>query len=223
MRLSTELVKFLLMSFNVLSLICGLILSVMGTIMVTHIKDVSNIKEMMSMNTVSIATLAMGVSVVLLSVLGCWGTLRGKVVQLRIYSVIILILFLCQLTFVIYLWTKYHAILMDVIKFVQKVFEQRKTDFNILHTFERFFKCCGENGDNDYIVNDETVPGSCCGHAAAKPCPKPFPIGCKNAVKIIWTSSAVVIKYGALILSGLLLVISLMGTHLANRIRSTED
>lgn len=66
--------------------ICGLILTVMGIIMVLRTKDVSSFAEMVSMNTVAIATLAIGSFVVTISLLGSFGTLRGKAGQLRIVS-----------------------------------------------------------------------------------------------------------------------------------------
>ncbi|XP_030573818.1 tetraspanin-1-like [Drosophila novamexicana] len=218
------LVKFLLILFNVLCLICGATLAILGALMVLDIKDVSYTKELLTVNSVSIVTLVLGTLVFIISLLGCCGALCGQPCQLRAYSLVMLILFVCQITFVIYVWTEFYAIRTHVVSFVKIVWKQRETDGILLHRLERQLKCCGMNGFMDYIKNGEHLPASCCGLPNSQTCPEAiFRGGCLDAFAHLWDSSAKVVKIGVLIVSGVIFTASMFASYLAHKIRRGNE
>ncbi|KAH8310490.1 hypothetical protein KR044_001676 [Drosophila immigrans] len=225
MNCRAEIVKFLLLLLNLLSMTCCIGLLVIAFPVVKDMKDFAEIKKYMTVNTVLIATIVMGFVVLLLSLLGCCGALRAKPYQLRTYSVIMLLLFVGQVILVIYVWTHHEEIRDKLSTILKEVWNSHKTHMpsdKILHKLEKHLKCCGLHGYTDYIREFEPIPPSCLGSSLNDESyhdKTAFHQGCLEAVTGLWDSYTKFIKYGALAASGVIFLASTFASYLAHKMR----
>uniref|UniRef100_A0A6P4EQ60 Tetraspanin n=1 Tax=Drosophila rhopaloa TaxID=1041015 RepID=A0A6P4EQ60_DRORH len=215
-------VKYVLFVFNILFVICGILLITFGSIMVSTIKDFSSVDETFTANSVAIIILVLGCIIFLVALMGCCGAIRENACALTSYSVVMLVLLISQLALIIYVWVDHVQIEQSLEKFVQAVWNQRKTDDLLMNTLQRTFKCCGLNGFADYGTS---YPASCCDAPTNGSCGITQVIGrpsCLRAVDSFWDTNANIIKYAGLGVTAVELVAFIFACCLANQTRNSQ-
>ncbi|XP_064540399.1 CD63 antigen [Drosophila montana] len=216
------LVKYVLFVFNILFVICGILLIIFGSLMVSEIKDFSSVDQTFTANSVAIIILILGCVIFLVSFLGCCGAIRENACGLTTYSIIMLGLFFCQIALIIYVWINHVQIRESLDKVVQTIWEQRKTDGLLMDTLQKSLKCCGLHKFSDYGV---TYPASCCDTPTNGTCSLTsvmFKPGCKSAVDSLWDTNANIIKYAGLGVTAVELVAFIFACCLANQTRNNQ-
>ncbi|XP_034484959.1 23 kDa integral membrane protein-like [Drosophila innubila] len=225
MGCGSELVKFILILFNVLCMACSVYILVYCFPIVKQIHDLSTMKEHLVINLVAIMPLVLAGLIFLMALLGCCGALRGSPCQLRTFSVIMLILFLATVGLVILVWTDHDKITHYIQGFIKESWKTHKghnASSEMFHKLEKQFHCCGQDGPISY--GNGGVPASCCGRDTGE-CQKDnaYPEGCLNKIPNLWDSHAKTIKYGTLAASGVTLLTSTFASFLAHKmVREAE-
>ncbi|KAH8381340.1 hypothetical protein KR093_002826 [Drosophila rubida] len=222
-----ELSKFLLLLWNLISMIFCIWLLIMVYPVAKEMKDIAEIKKYGAVDTVVVVTIVICSVILLLSLLGCCGALGGKPSQLRIYSFIMLVMFVAQVILVIYVWThqaEIHDKLGKMLAEVWKNHKEHSASNEIQHNMERHLKCCGFQGFWNYKEIYEQIPPSCCGMKHGE-CHErdAYNKGCMIIVLNIWESYTKQIKYGALSASGIVFLASSFASYLAHRMRRDEE
>ena len=215
-------VKYVLFIFNILFVICGILLIIFGSIMVSQMGHIENISEAFYTNSVPIAILVIGCIIFIIAFLGCCGAIRENACCTMTYAVFMFILFLCQLALIIFVWTKRAEFLQQVDIVVQKIWDQRHIDQKVMDTMQLSLNCCGKNGFTDYVTALENIPNSCCG-AEATTCSsfqamtKP---GCSQALSTFWNKNIDIIRYAGMGVAAVELIAFIFGCCLANQVRN---
>ncbi|XP_016940356.1 CD63 antigen [Drosophila suzukii] len=215
-------VKYVLFVFNILFVICGILLITFGSIMVSTIKDFSGVGETFTANSVAIIILALGCIIFLVAFMGCCGAIRENSCALTSYSVVMLVLLISQLALIIYVWVDHVQIQQSLEKIVQTIWDQRKTDALLMDTLQRSFKCCGLNGFADYGI---TYPASCCDSPSNGTCGLTQVMtrsSCLKAVDSFWDTNVNIIKYAGLGVTAVELVAFIFACCLANQTRNSQ-
>ncbi|XP_075167205.1 23 kDa integral membrane protein-like [Haematobia irritans] len=213
-------VKYVLFIFNILFVVCGILLIVFGSLMLSSIGDIKDIVNSAETHTVPIAVLVLGCIIFVIAFLGCCGAIRENSCCTMTYSVIMFALFLCQLALVIFIWVKREAILNAMDYSIKSIWDQRQTDRSLMDGLELGLKCCGYNGPTDYTL--ETVPKSCCG-ASATSCSMVEALlrpGCRSAFDRTWSKNLDIIRYAGLGVAGIELIAFIFACCLANQVRN---
>ncbi|KAI8037333.1 23 kDa integral membrane protein [Drosophila gunungcola] len=215
-------VKYVLFVFNILFVICGILLITLGSIMVSAIKDFSNVGETFSANSVAIIILVLGCIIFVVAFTGCCGAIRENACALTTYSVVMLVVLISQLALIIYVWVYHVEIQQSLEKIVQTIWDQRKTDSLLMDTLQRSFKCCGLNGFADYGVK---YPASCCDAPSNGTCALTQVMNrssCLKAVDSFWDTNVNIIKYAGLGVTAVELVAFIFACCLANQTRNSQ-
>jgi len=218
------IVKYVLFIFNILFVVCGILLIVFGSIMVSKISDITNsdIADTFQANSIPICILVLGCVIFIIAFLGCCGAIRENACCTMTYSVFMLILFLCQLALIIFVWTQHDKFLAQMNTIVAKVWAQHKTDQKVMDALQISFNCCGQSGFTDYVVALEGIPNSCCGpkvmscstiNAMTKP-------GCERAFASFWEKNMDITCYAGLGVAAVELVAFIFACCLANQVRN---
>ncbi|EDV35865.1 uncharacterized protein Dana_GF12681 [Drosophila ananassae] len=216
-------VKYVLFIFNILFVICGILLITFGSIMVSSIKDFSNVGETFTANSVAIIILVLGCLIFLIAFMGCCGAIRENACCLTTYSSVMMVLLVGQLALIIYVWIDHVQIQQSLEKIVQTIWDQRKSDSLLLDTLQRSFKCCGKKSYIDYVST--SFPGSCCDSPSNGTCSIKQVIdrpGCLAAVDSFWDTNVNIIKYAGLGVTAIELVAFIFGCCLANQTRNVQ-
>ncbi|KAH8237210.1 hypothetical protein KR038_007049 [Drosophila bunnanda] len=215
-------VKYVLFIFNILFVICGILLITFGSIMVSSIKDFSKFDETFTANSVAIIILVLGCLIFLVAFMGCCGAIRENACCLTTYSVVMLVLLVSQLALIIYVWIDHVQIQTSLEKIVQTIWDQRKTDSLLLDTMQRSFKCCGLHGFADYGIS---YPASCCDSPSNGSCgitqvaTRP---SCLSSIDSFWNTNVNIIKYAGLGVTVVELVAFIFACCLANQTRNSQ-
>uniref|UniRef100_A0A1A9Z7J0 Tetraspanin n=1 Tax=Glossina pallidipes TaxID=7398 RepID=A0A1A9Z7J0_GLOPL len=216
------LVKYILFVFNILFVVCGLLLIIFGSLMVSNIGEIPSTPESIQANSVPIVILVLGCIIFVIAFLGCCGAIRENACCTMTYSVIMLTLFICQLALVIFIWQQRVQILDKMDDVIIKIWDQRHTDQKVMDALQISFKCCGKNGFTDYTLAGEAIPPSCC-EVTATSCTAIEAIsrpGCVRAFTNFWENSMNIIRYAGLGVAGVELVAFIFGCCLANQMRN---
>ncbi|KAH8267076.1 hypothetical protein KR018_001718 [Drosophila ironensis] len=240
-------VKYVLFIFNILFVICGILLITFGSIMVASIKDFSSVGETFSVNSVAIIILVLGCLIFLVSFMGCCGAIRENACCLTSvgfdnfefilwsyklhcmacifqYSVVMMVLLLSQLALIIFVWINHVQIQESLEKIVKTIWNQHDSDALVMDVLQRSFKCCGQNGFSDYgaAVN---YPASCCDSPSNGSCLVTQVVtrpGCLKAVDSFWDTNVNIIKYAGLGVTAVELVAFIFACCLANQTRNSQ-
>ncbi|XP_054739207.1 23 kDa integral membrane protein-like [Anastrepha obliqua] len=218
------LVKYVLFIFNILFVVCGILLIVFGSILVSHIQQVGSVAQTMEANSIPIAILVLGSVIFIISFLGCCGAIRENTCCTMTYSVFMLVLFLAQIALIVLVWTQRVKLLNYMNQVVSTIWNQHKTDPKVMDALQLTFNCCGLNGSTDYTFNLESIPNSCCGSSAVScsvldALKKP---GCSAAFTNFWDKSIDIVRYAGLGVAAIELVAFIFACCLANQVRNTR-
>ena len=166
----TKVVKYSLLTLNVLIFCSGLIMLIAGSIVQHKINRESLSRTIGGYSTQSgsIICILFGIFIVLLAVLGIYSTVKDHFRFLIGYGVILSLVFVVQIvTGVTGLTVKNSAKFNDYVENVfAKEFRLNATAVQQVERdkFQTLFQCCGWQSVNDYRYLNETIiaPKSCC-------------------------------------------------------------
>uniref|UniRef100_A0A1A9WI23 Tetraspanin n=1 Tax=Glossina brevipalpis TaxID=37001 RepID=A0A1A9WI23_9MUSC len=209
-------------TFLLFKQVCGILLIIFGSLMVSNIGEIPSTPESFQANSVPVVILVLGCIIFLIAFLGCCGAIRENACCTMTYSVIMLTLFICQLALVIFIWQQRVEILDKVNDMITQIWDQRHTDQKVMDALQLSFKCCGKNTFADYTLAGESIPPSCCEVSATSCSPlqamkRP---GCLSAFTTFWENSINIIRYAGLGVAGVELVAFIFGCCLANQMRN---
>ncbi|XP_036332320.1 23 kDa integral membrane protein-like [Rhagoletis pomonella] len=215
-------VKYVLFLFNILFVVCGILLIVFGSIVVSHIQQVGSLAQTFEANSIPIAILVLGCVIFIISFLGCCGAIREETCCTLTYSVFMLVLLLAQVALIVLVWTQHTKFLNYMNQIVATIWKQHTTDPKVMDALQLTFDCCGQNGSTDYTFNLESIPNSCCGANAiscnmVEAMKKP---GCAQAFTSFWDKSLNIVRYAGLGVAAVELVAFIFACCLANQVRN---
>jgi CD63 antigen len=217
-------VKYVLFIFNILFVVSGILLIVFGSIVLADMDDYSNIDQAWELHSGPIVIIVLGCIIFLISFMGCCGAIRESLCCTLMYSIVMLLLFFCQIALIVYVWTQRPQILNAVDQAVEKIWDQHKENQPIMDTLQLSFKCCGKSSYTDYVLAFENIPNSCCG-ASATSCSfadVTKTVGCADAVKRWWNTNLDIIRYAGLAVAAIEMVAFIFGFCLYNGIRNSD-
>ena len=161
--------KYIIFFFNFLILIGGVLLIVLGVVALVN-EDLARFKEFdpTLYKSSAIIFLAAGSIIFVLSFLGCCGAIQESKCMLMTYAVFIVIVFFVVLAAAI-VAVVFKGEAKEIVENVMEDFLKRydsddkdKPETRVWDTIQRYGKCCGINGFDDWIKNLKLVPQSCC-------------------------------------------------------------
>ncbi|XP_030375503.1 23 kDa integral membrane protein-like [Scaptodrosophila lebanonensis] len=212
-------VKYVLYIFNTLCLICGILIIVFGSTLISKISIFSDLAQTFDGRGVFIFLVVVGCIIFLISFLGCWGAIRENKCSIITYSIFMLALFLCQASVIVYVWKEQTYIITYFANVLQQIWEHRREEKRFLYAIQKTLECCGFNDFKDY--NSSLLPKSCCNLSVTR-CDVNQVIGvpgCKTALSNFWETYIPVIKYAGLGVAVVELTAFIFAFCLANQIR----
>ncbi|XP_063904793.1 leukocyte surface antigen CD53-like [Zophobas morio] len=195
MKLIPEFEKYLLLVFNFTISACAITLIAFGVHY--YIDENYAVSDMSSVFSLGIFTICVGVIIVFSAIFGCYSALEPNMYRLAIYSVILIIIFVLQLTLGVVGVVKIideNDFLVSVRDILIDLFRNdNREDIKSFRTIQSKFECCGVNNYTDYDV--PPYPSSCCGRTN---CYLPYKIGCAEALKDALSKYIQIIAYVAI-------------------------
>lgn len=220
MDCGASIVKYILFIFNMLSLVCGILLIVFGSLLISNLSDIKNIAETFHTSSIPIAIIAIGCIIFIISFVGCCGAIRENTCLTMTYSVFMIVLFVLQMIMVVYIWIHREYFLSVMNKIVDRAWEERHEKGHYMDVFQSSFNCCGRFGVQDYT--SETVPNSCCG-ASATSCSYAMAMlkpGCSKQFNNFISTNIIIAQYAGLVVAGIELVAFIFACCIANQTRN---
>ncbi|XP_030376339.1 23 kDa integral membrane protein [Scaptodrosophila lebanonensis] len=165
MDCGTSVAKYILFIFNTLVSIIGIVGIVFGVII---LKDIGTIEVNGQVGfppqaAIPIIIITICSVVVFISFLGCCGAIRESVCMTMSYAVCLLILLILQLTVVVLLFTNKDKVNDAMGEVIDKAWDSRDArNTAVFDALQQSFRCCGRTGPQDYLLQAQTLPESCC-------------------------------------------------------------
>ncbi|XP_055858692.1 23 kDa integral membrane protein-like [Episyrphus balteatus] len=220
MDCGASIVKYILFIFNMLALVCGILLIVFGSLVLSNLGDIRDFADTFETSSIPISIIVIGCIIFIISFVGCCGAIREDTCLTMTYSIFMLILFVLQMIMVVYIWIERESFLNAMNKIVDKAWEQRHDKGHYMDVFQSGFNCCGRVGVQDYTK--EIVPNSCCG-ASATSCSyelarnKP---GCSQQFRTFISTNIAIAQYAGLVVAGVELIAFIFACCIANQARN---
>ncbi|XP_073845829.1 23 kDa integral membrane protein-like [Musca autumnalis] len=196
-----HIVKYILYIFNLIFVLCGILLIVLGSIMVNNVGGFSDFSDAINTDIIPILIIVLGCIIFVIAFFGCCGAIRESVCCTSIYAVFMFIVFCLQIALVVWMFVKRTDFLNSMDKVVTTVWnENNETNGYPMDALQITFQCCGLNGSNDYTSNGLTVPNSCCG-TMNNACPATvyeFKPGCRKEFRDFWSTNINIIRYAGI-------------------------
>ncbi|XP_023162718.1 23 kDa integral membrane protein-like [Drosophila hydei] len=221
MNCLSQMVKYLLYFLNVVFVVGGVLLIVVGSIMLDSMGTFGSFSETFNARTIPICIIILGCIIFVVAFFGCCGTIRENACCTTIYAVCMFILFALQLSLSIYIFVENDTFAEKISELVNKAWaENDDANGYPMNALQLSFKCCGRTSYKDYI---EKVPASCCGYvdrdqtcSAAIYESRP---GCYDKFSDFWTTNADIISWSSLCISLFELTIFVISCCLASAMK----
>ncbi|XP_075166946.1 23 kDa integral membrane protein-like [Haematobia irritans] len=201
MNCLANIVKYILYIFNIIFVICGILLIVLGSLMINNIGNISSFSEAINVDTIPIIIIVLGCVIFVIAFFGCCGAIRENICCTTTYAVFMFILFCLQIALVVWIFVKRSQFLSDMDTILTTVWDKNdQANGYPMDGVQITFKCCGLSGSIDYIGNGNPVPSSCCGTLSGQ-CDavvyetKP---GCRGEFKNFWATNTNIIRYAGI-------------------------
>merc|ERR1719219_2030214 len=167
-----DICKYLVFFFNFLFFIGGAVMMGFGIYGLVAKDSIMAILPNVPLTSAIYVLIAVGGVVFLTGFLGCCGAVKESKCLLMSFFLIVLIIFIVEITGVILMYVYYPKIKPEIIKVMTS-----DDSFDII---QKEGKCCGFDGPDDYKTNNKTVPASC--HPDGDTNKPEYTTGCKNLV-----------------------------------------
>ncbi|MBH0213511.1 hypothetical protein GH794_15545, partial [Listeria monocytogenes] len=98
--------KYLIYIANIVFLVCGVLIIVLGSFMVGNLGDISSFDEAINVETLPILIIILGCIIFVISFVGCCGAIRENSCLMTTYAVFMFILFVLQVVLVVWVFIK---------------------------------------------------------------------------------------------------------------------
>lgn len=218
-----SMIKYLLFLFNVLCLICGVLLIVFGALLFSSIHSFDDFAEALKTQQIPVTMIVLGSVIVLISFIGCCGAVRESYCLSMVYSALLFVLMVAQLALVAYIWLQKDEYLIYMGDVVEKAWQRRTQKADYMDAFQISMECCGKDSFLDYTSHGYFLPQSCCKDTRfGERCglDNVYRVGCKRAFVNFWDKNSDIIKYTGLIIAAIEFVGFVFACCLANNIRN---
>nr|XP_014102768.1 CD63 antigen [Bactrocera oleae] len=226
MNFFESIVKYLIYIANIVFLICGVLIIVLGSFMVGNLGDFSSFEEAINVDTLPIIIIILGCIIFVISFFGCCGAIRENSCCMTTYAVFMFILFCLQVALVVWVFMKRDDFLKTMTDLVGTAWNQNDSAKGYpMDALQLSFKCCGKSNYTDYITADKDVPVSCCGSLDIKECPadvyqtKP---GCTAEFVGFWATNTNIIRYAGIAVAAIELAVLTIACCLASSMRNSR-
>uniref|UniRef100_K1Q141 Tetraspanin-11 n=1 Tax=Magallana gigas TaxID=29159 RepID=K1Q141_MAGGI len=176
-------VKYVVVIFNFLFLLCGIAVAAMGAYTIFNSEDLSALIGDSMLKKGAYLLLAAGGAVILISTVGCFGALTENKCLLVLYFVVLLMTFLVQAVAGIMGFVFYGQLETYLKSHVEETMNTKygRKGFNLItlavDKMQMEFECCGFNSPEDwknatYFNSSSAVPISCCVDMTVNDCNK---------------------------------------------------
>lgn len=223
------LVKLALVLFNLALLCIGIFLTYTGFSIFDKNDQDWDVIVQTNFRTGSIVLIIFGILIALIAAIGAFGACLESSTLLDVYGYIIFFLVIGEIVLFYYSFKYKDELTTNLETGIKKAIQRYPGDSKLaygLQLIQKFFRCCGFEGPNDYPSGD--LPASCCDQMSkvsvqnpAASCPRNqiiFDHGCKNSPFIESTLGSVTYAAYALIL--LQLIVILMACCLSRDLRA---
>lgn len=197
----SQIIKVILFVFNLLWLLLGVLLLIVGALIYTKTRVFMQGFENIDVPMLAILIMVVGSITICVSFFGCCGAVQESKCMTLTYSVLLLIIIAVEVTVAIILFVKYKQNTLEefVNHNIEKVFENEE-HLGFVDEMQQYLKCCGTNGTYYWTSKskDSKVPISCC--PDNKPCnaEEYFKEGCCKTVFEFFDENKNIIGYSAL-------------------------
>ncbi|XP_058976349.1 CD63 antigen-like [Musca domestica] len=201
MNCMAHIVKYILYIFNLIFVLCGILLIVLGSIMINNVGDLSDFSDVINTDLIPILIIILGCIIFIIAFFGCCGAIRESVCCTSIYAIFMFIVFCLQIALVVWMFVKYKEFMNSMEKVVNTVWEKNdQANGYPMDALQISFKCCGLTGSIDYTSNNLQVPNSCCGTLdnACEASVYEFKPGCRKEFLNFWSSNVNIIRYAGI-------------------------
>ncbi|CAD7015437.1 23 kDa integral membrane protein [Ceratitis capitata] len=219
-------VKWLLYVFNLLAVIVGILLIILGSLVLEGVGDLKSDSGITyDINAIPIIVIVLGSIIFIVSFFGCCGALREINWCLLLYALFMFILMCLQIALVVWVFCEKDQFLNSMNTIVRNAFDNRNTEADeTMNILQITFSCCGYNNYTDY---SGSVPPSCCGfEETGAPCPatiytaKP---GCQAAFYDFWDDNLAYVKIGGIVVIVIEFLALVAGCGLAGCMRRSSN
>ncbi|XP_015905095.1 23 kDa integral membrane protein-like [Parasteatoda tepidariorum] len=230
MRATTACIRYLLFVFNLVFVICGLVLVVVGV--VSTKKDYTEFLNSKFV-TAPIICIVVGCIIFVVAFFGCCGALKYNYYMVLTFALLIIAIIVIELSGAVFAFI-YRGQVQEFLKesMNTSLSQQRKEAVRIWNEMQSTWECCGVDSAEDYENLKLKIPRSCCKkkmcprrHICPDKCPmsEAWKEGCfPTLLQKIKDSNAVI----GCIVVGIALVEFLgciFSVYLANAIKKDED
>ncbi|KAM7345932.1 23 kDa integral membrane protein-like [Cochliomyia hominivorax] len=222
MNCLAHIIKYILYIFNLIFVICGILLIVLGSLMLKNIGDFSEFVDAVNTDTIPVLIIVLGCIVFTVSFFGCCGAIRESICCTTVYAVFMFILFVLQLALVIWIFVKRQQFINTMSDAVDKAWSKNdQANGYPMDVLQIGFNCCGRMSYLDYPAG--SVPSSCCGTMTGE-CPqsvystKP---GCRAEFVNFWSTNTNIIRYAGIAVALVELVAFTFACCLVSSIRKS--
>ncbi|XP_013098676.1 23 kDa integral membrane protein [Stomoxys calcitrans] len=219
------MVKYILYIFNLIFVICGILLIVLGSIMISNIGNISDFDDAINADIIPILIIVLGCVIFVIAFFGCCGAIRENICLTTTYAVFMFILFCLQIALVVWIFVQRTQFLNDMDTVITTVWNKNDASNGYpMDAVQISFKCCGLNGSLDYTGNNKDVPSSCCGYMNGQ-CDvnvyesKP---GCRSEFREFWATNTDIIRYAGIGVALVELIAFTFACCLASSIRKSR-
>ncbi|CAD7015438.1 23 kDa integral membrane protein [Ceratitis capitata] len=221
-----SIVKYLIYIANIIFLVCGILIIVLGSLMIGNIGDFSSFEDAININTLPIIIIILGCIIFVISFFGCCGAIRENSCCMTMYAVFMFILFCLQVALVVWVFVQRAEFLKAMSDLVDTAWKENNTaNGHPMNALQIGFKCCGKTDYRDYTSAGVAVPVSCCGSLDATSCPasiyetKP---GCKTEFVDFWATNTNIIRYAGIAVAAIELAVFTIACCLASSMRNSR-
>lgn len=158
-------IKYLLFVFNLLFAISGIVILAVGATIVASQKNLQLVIE--NFWSGAVLLIAVGSIVFLISFLGCCGAIRNSNVMVMSFAVLLIIIFILELTAAIagyLLQSEVHTVVETSLNQSLSNYQNTTSIKDAWDIMQHDFTCCGVNGPEDWktVFHNNTLPDVCC-------------------------------------------------------------
>ncbi|XP_011181476.2 23 kDa integral membrane protein [Zeugodacus cucurbitae] len=218
-------IKWLLYFFNLLAVIVGILLIILGSLVLDGMGDLKSDNSVQYVNAVPIIVIVLGGVIFIVSFFGCCGAIKEINWCILLYSLFMFILMCLQIALVVWAFLEKQDFLNSMNTIVHNAFENRNYDAdNPMNILQITFSCCGYNNYTDYGSN--AVPPSCCGFVDTNaPCPAAIYTtkqGCQSVFYNFWYDNIGYVRIGGIVVIVIEFLALVSGCGLAGCIRNSK-
>ncbi|KAH8415989.1 hypothetical protein KR222_006090 [Zaprionus bogoriensis] len=216
--------KYLLYFLNVIFVLGGILLIVVGSLILSAMGNVFSFTTAFTPQTIPICIIVIGCIIFVVAFFGCCGTSRENSCCTSIYAVCMFILFALQLALSIWIFVENDKFLQTMGDLVDTAYNQNDAAKGYpMDALQISFKCCGLTSYQDYVTASKDVPASCCGYTdRLRSCDASIyqeRLGCRQKFNDFWASYTDLIRWSSLIIALFELGIFVISCCLASAMR----